>query len=157
MRLPGRAWLQFEVDGDGHGSRIRQTAIFDPVGLAGLLYWYGLLPLHKRVFEGMLEGIRSARASETGRAAAAMMRTAVVLFTRDLRAHDHPALAAATRDCDRVVPLFVLDRRLLDGEHRSAPPFCARGWRSCARRSGSSSQTATRSRRRPASARTPST
>jgi deoxyribodipyrimidine photo-lyase len=42
-----------------------------------------------------------------------MTRTAVVLFTRDLRAHDHPALAAAKRDCDRVVPLFVLDEPLL--------------------------------------------
>jgi deoxyribodipyrimidine photo-lyase len=41
------------------------------------------------------------------------MRTAVVLFTRDLRAHDHPALAAARRDSDRVVLLFVIDERLL--------------------------------------------
>ena len=41
-----------------------------------------------------------------------MTRTAVVLFTRDLRVHDHAALAAARRDCDRVVPLFVLDERL---------------------------------------------
>ena len=57
MRLPGRAWLQFEVDGDEQGSHIRQTAIFDPVGLAGLLYWYALLPLHRLVFRRMLEGI----------------------------------------------------------------------------------------------------
>jgi hypothetical protein len=62
MRLPGRAWLQFEVDGDEHGSSIRQTAIFDPVGLAGLLYWYTLLPLHALVFEGMLDGIARAAA-----------------------------------------------------------------------------------------------
>jgi uncharacterized protein YbjT (DUF2867 family) len=62
MRLPGRAWLQFEVDGDEHSSRIRQTAIFDPVGLAGLLYWYALLPLHRLVFEGMLDAI-AVRAS----------------------------------------------------------------------------------------------
>ncbi len=63
MRLPGRAWLQFEVDGDTTRSRIRQTAIFDPVGLAGLLYWYALLPLHAFVFRGMLAGItRTARA-----------------------------------------------------------------------------------------------
>lgn len=34
-----------------------------------------------------------------------MTRTAVVLFTRDLRVHDHPALAAARSECDRVVPL----------------------------------------------------
>jgi uncharacterized protein YbjT (DUF2867 family) len=61
MRLPGRAWLQFEVDGDSSGSQIRQTAIFDPIGVAGLLYWYALLPLHRRIFEGMLESI-AARA-----------------------------------------------------------------------------------------------
>ena len=46
MRVPGRAWLQFEVEGDAHRSTIRQTAIFDPVGLAGLAYWHGLRPLH---------------------------------------------------------------------------------------------------------------
>ncbi|HSC51466.1 MAG TPA: SDR family oxidoreductase [Gaiellaceae bacterium] len=57
MRLPGKAWLQFEVDGDEGASRIRQTAIFDPTGLAGLLYWYALLPVHGFVFRGMLAGI----------------------------------------------------------------------------------------------------
>src|SRR5262245_46589724 len=41
------------------------------------------------------------------------MRCAVVLFTRDLRVHDNPALAAAAREAERVLPLFVLDRRLL--------------------------------------------
>ena len=40
------------------------------------------------------------------------MRTAVVLFTRDLRVHDNPALAAACANADRVVPLFVLDPSL---------------------------------------------
>jgi deoxyribodipyrimidine photo-lyase len=42
-------------------------------------------------------------------------RTAVVLFTRDLRVHDHPALAAACEHADRVVPLFVLDDAILGG------------------------------------------
>jgi deoxyribodipyrimidine photo-lyase len=40
--------------------------------------------------------------------------TAIVLFTRDLRVHDHPALAAAVRAGDDVVPLFVLDDAILD-------------------------------------------
>jgi deoxyribodipyrimidine photo-lyase len=40
-------------------------------------------------------------------------RAAVVLFTRDLRVHDHPALAAAVREGEAVVPLFVLDDRIL--------------------------------------------
>lgn len=35
--------------------------------------------------------------------------TAIVLFNRDLRVHDHPALAAACERAERVVPLFVLD------------------------------------------------
>jgi uncharacterized protein YbjT (DUF2867 family) len=64
MKLPGRAWLQFEVDPDGDGDVIRQTAIFDPVGLAGLLYWYALSPVHGFVFRGMLAGI--ARAAVQG-------------------------------------------------------------------------------------------
>ncbi len=41
------------------------------------------------------------------------MRTAVVLFTRDLRVHDNPALAAACAEAEFVVPLFVLDQHLL--------------------------------------------
>jgi deoxyribodipyrimidine photo-lyase len=43
------------------------------------------------------------------------MRTALVWFRRDLRVHDHPALTAAHREADRIVPVFVLDPRLLDG------------------------------------------
>ncbi|MCE5228552.1 DUF2867 domain-containing protein [bacterium] len=57
MRLPGRAWLQFEVDREGAGSIIRQTAIFDPCGLGGLIYWYALYPMHRLVFVGMLREI----------------------------------------------------------------------------------------------------
>jgi deoxyribodipyrimidine photo-lyase len=47
----------------------------------------------------------------------AHVRTAVVLFTRDLRVHDHPALHTACRDADRVVPLFVLDDAILGGRY----------------------------------------
>jgi deoxyribodipyrimidine photo-lyase len=43
------------------------------------------------------------------------VKTTVVLFTRDLRLHDHPALRAATRQSDRVVPAFVIDKRLVAG------------------------------------------
>ncbi len=57
MRLPGRAWLEFEVQPTTSGSQIRQTAMFDPVGLAGLAYWYLVYPLHQIVFAGMLRGI----------------------------------------------------------------------------------------------------
>jgi hypothetical protein len=60
MRLPGRAWLQFEIDEENHGCSIRQTAIFDPIGVAGLAYWYFLYPIHWLVFQGMLRGIGQA-------------------------------------------------------------------------------------------------
>ncbi len=60
MKLPGRAWLEFEVQPDGDQSRLRQTATFDPLGLWGLAYWYGVWPLHQLVFAGMLRGLASA-------------------------------------------------------------------------------------------------
>ena len=64
MKVPGRAWLEFEVrpEAGASGSVIRQTAVFDPAGLPGLAYWYGVYPVHARVFAGMLKRI-AARAS----------------------------------------------------------------------------------------------
>ncbi|MGZ8782020.1 MAG: cryptochrome/photolyase family protein [Gaiellaceae bacterium] len=43
-----------------------------------------------------------------------MAKHGLVLFTRDLRVHDNPALSAAVERCERVLPLFVLDDRLLE-------------------------------------------
>jgi len=70
MKLPGRAWLEFEVSPCARGSTIRQTAIFDPRGLAGLVYWYGIYPLHQFVFAGMLRNLARAAESTTRIAAA---------------------------------------------------------------------------------------
>lgn len=47
----------FEVTGDDTHSTIRQTAMFEPRGVAGLLYWYALYPVHRLIFTGMLRGI----------------------------------------------------------------------------------------------------
>lgn len=66
MKLPGRAWLEFEVEPTDNGSRIRQTAVFDPVGLTGLAYWYAIYPLHEFVFGGMLNGIANAARTSVG-------------------------------------------------------------------------------------------
>ncbi|NIR49332.1 SDR family oxidoreductase [candidate division KSB1 bacterium] len=57
MKLPGRAWLEFEVQGNGARATIRQSAVFDPVGLFGLVYWYGIYPLHSLIFAGMIRGV----------------------------------------------------------------------------------------------------
>lgn len=64
MKLPGRAWLEFEVNESDGKSEIRQTAIFDPVGLFGRIYWYMLIPMHQLVFKGMLENIKKTAAKE---------------------------------------------------------------------------------------------
>jgi len=57
MKVPGRAWLEFDVEPIQGGSRIRQTAVFDARGLGGLLYWYALYPLHRIIFAGMLRNL----------------------------------------------------------------------------------------------------
>lgn len=56
MKVPGKAWLQFEVvvpEGDSHPI-LTQTAFFAPKGLSGLAYWYLLYPLHGMIFGGMI-------------------------------------------------------------------------------------------------------
>lgn len=63
MKLPGRAWLDFEVTPDESGCTICQTALFDPIGIWGLAYWYLIYPLHQLVFAGMIKGI--ARRAES--------------------------------------------------------------------------------------------
>ncbi len=60
MKLPGTAWLQFRVEPDGTGSVIRQTAFFEPNGIAGRLYWHMVAPFHQFVFPGMLRRIAEA-------------------------------------------------------------------------------------------------
>lgn len=57
MKVPGRAWLQFETTSVNGGSLLKQTAYFAPKGLFGLLYWYGLYPIHARIFSGLIRGV----------------------------------------------------------------------------------------------------
>ena len=55
MKVPGRAWLQFQVHPQPDGSSVlSQTAFFAPKGLFGLLYWYLLYPVHSLIFSGMI-------------------------------------------------------------------------------------------------------
>lgn len=71
MKIPGRLWLQFEVDSQQDRRQVRQTTIFDAAGYLGLAYWYTLYPLHRRVFAGMLAGMERAMRSTQGPIAAA--------------------------------------------------------------------------------------
>lgn len=54
MKVPGRAWLEFEARPDGTATTLVQTALFAPRGLGGLLYWYGLYPVHRVIFRGLI-------------------------------------------------------------------------------------------------------
>lgn len=65
IKLPGRAWLQFDcvpLNGDGTRSLYTQTALFEPKGIGGLLYWYLSYPIHWLIFWGLSRKI--ARKSE---------------------------------------------------------------------------------------------
>ncbi|MBU1003425.1 MAG: SDR family oxidoreductase [Proteobacteria bacterium] len=58
MKLPGEALLEFTMTqmGTGH-SELTVTAKFLPRGVAGVLYWWGVYPLHGLVFRGMIGNI----------------------------------------------------------------------------------------------------
>jgi uncharacterized protein YbjT (DUF2867 family) len=58
MLLPGKAWLQFEALPDpAGGTTLRQTAFFEPRGIFGYLYWYGVMPFHTFIFGNMAKRI----------------------------------------------------------------------------------------------------
>lgn len=59
MRVPGKAWLQFDAhQTQDESTLLVQTAYFAPKGLAGLLYWYLLYPIHALIFSGMIDNIK---------------------------------------------------------------------------------------------------
>lgn len=57
MKVPGRAWLQFETNPVEAGTQLTQTAYFAPKGLFGLVYWYSLYPIHARIFSGLIRAV----------------------------------------------------------------------------------------------------
>ncbi len=58
MRVPGEAWLEFEIDNE---NIVHQTATFRPKGLWGRLYWYSMLPFHYFIFAGMIRHIATGK------------------------------------------------------------------------------------------------
>jgi lipocalin/ligand-binding SRPBCC domain-containing protein len=102
LMLPGRGWLEFQVDPLDGGARslIRQTATFDPKGIGGRLYWYGVVPLHAFVFRGLLRRIaqRAMRDIAPGDLATFMYSSVLNAPAADVfRWHEQPgALAALT-------------------------------------------------------------
>ena len=66
MKVPGRAWLQYEVPAAPGGSRIVQTAFSEPKGVSGLAYWYVLYPAHAVIFRGMVRELARRAAAGAG-------------------------------------------------------------------------------------------
>ncbi len=61
MKLPGKAWLQFQVEENlNNHSTLTQTAFYEPKGLWGVLYWYSVYPLHGLIFGGMIKSIKKS-------------------------------------------------------------------------------------------------
>jgi hypothetical protein len=100
--------MELEVQGEASRATIRQTAIFEPAGLAGLLYWYALYPLHQLVFAGMLRGIVAAalcRAEAAGPAVTALSAPQQRLTgSRCLPEKNDENLSARTNTNDRPLP-----------------------------------------------------
>jgi len=57
MKMPGEAWLEFQILKKDNKNYLKQTATFRPKGLLGRLYWYSLLPFHLLIFKNMAKRI----------------------------------------------------------------------------------------------------
>ena len=57
MKLPGKAWLQFETRPEGGRTRLIQAALFAPTGFWGWLYWYGSYPFHALIFDALVDAL----------------------------------------------------------------------------------------------------
>jgi hypothetical protein len=58
MKVPGKAWIEWDILPEGDSSKLIQTAYFAPKGLWGLMYWYILYPIHRVIFSGLVSRLR---------------------------------------------------------------------------------------------------
>lgn len=64
MKVPGRAWLQWEAVPEGTRTRLVQTALFAPRGFWGAAYWYASFPIHRFIFSDLVDAV--ARDAQRG-------------------------------------------------------------------------------------------
>jgi uncharacterized protein YbjT (DUF2867 family) len=57
MKVPGEAWLEFDIQNYEGLNKLTINAYFQPKGFFGYLYWYFLLPFHFYIFEDLIEQI----------------------------------------------------------------------------------------------------
>ena len=54
MKLPGKAWLEFEVRREDPLNWLSVVAYYDTSSLGGHLYWYMVLPFHRYIFDNLI-------------------------------------------------------------------------------------------------------
>ncbi|HEY7796337.1 MAG TPA: DUF2867 domain-containing protein, partial [Microbacteriaceae bacterium] len=64
MKLPGKAWLQWELFDQGEDVLVVQKAIYAPRGLFGHVYWWMVAPMHSFVFPSMISKIAGENAQK---------------------------------------------------------------------------------------------
>ncbi len=57
MKVPGRAWLQWETSREDGKTRLIQSALFEPRGFWGWAYWYAIYPLHAFIFDALVDAL----------------------------------------------------------------------------------------------------
>jgi uncharacterized protein YbjT (DUF2867 family) len=67
MRLPGQAWLEWELTETASGTRLDQRARFHPRGLWGRAYWLAVTPFHRLIFRPLAERVAAAAEAASGR------------------------------------------------------------------------------------------
>jgi len=57
MKLPGLAWLEFNIAQLDNKRRLNITAYYETKSFSGKIYWYLCLPLHRFIFENLIKEI----------------------------------------------------------------------------------------------------
>jgi hypothetical protein len=57
MKLPGRAWLEFDINKRDSRNILSVNAFYQPKGLFGIIYWYIFLPFHHIIFSDLIAQI----------------------------------------------------------------------------------------------------
>lgn len=57
MKLPGKAWLEFEIRREGPSNRLSVVAYYDTTSPPGHLYWYIVIPFHRYIFDNLIRQI----------------------------------------------------------------------------------------------------
>jgi len=76
MKAPGAGVLEFVVKPNpgGQGTSVTSTAYWHPAGVAGLAYWYALVPAHLFIFSGLTGAIMRRASAASGHSGSDSLR-----------------------------------------------------------------------------------